>query len=214
LKPSIEMFAGEKFNLPTERSTDLFLGKINIFVTKNGHILRAERRFTDSPPAPLFHMTWQELNIRVLELVRETVSLYTDLNEEAERSANRAPEALRGLAVAAIQNQNHETVETSANGESAARADSCIVPIAVNARSASELSPTSSPRDSEPSKKSLMSPSSVLSSASLPEYTIGSQVSKGWMEITNEDDWSVVKNDAATAVWADKVCCVVTTLLP
>ncbi|KAF1958851.1 hypothetical protein CC80DRAFT_21328 [Byssothecium circinans] len=194
-KSVIELFPGEKLMLPTEQAVKPFLSKINIFVTKNGHVLRSEKRFTNLPSAPLFHMTWQELTARVLELVQETLSLYPQLEENLGRSTDIGPEALRGLAVAAMHNQTGQTTEIGTDVE------------------ASETPLRASSFAPSPPKQGLISPLSGFTSAVLPDFRIGTQTSKGWVNITGEEEWSVAKKDLAGAVWADKVCSVVVTLL-
>ncbi|KAF2641706.1 hypothetical protein P280DRAFT_489149 [Massarina eburnea CBS 473.64] len=198
-KSAIELFPGEKLTLPTEQSSDPILSKINIFVTKNGHVLRSEKRFTNLSSAPLFHMTWQELNVRVLELVRETVSLYPQLQEELMRETGMEPETLRGLAVAAMQTnqtqgQSNKTTETSAE--------------------ASDTAPTCSSCSTSTSPQSMKSPSFGPLSTDLPSFKVGAQASKGWVNIKSKEEWKDVKTDLARAMWADRVCCVVVELLP
>ncbi|CAI6336006.1 unnamed protein product [Periconia digitata] len=192
-----KFFPNDRMKLPTtvHDDSELLLNRINLFVSKNAHVLRTEKRFVNAPSAPLIHMTWQELSIRIVELVKETLLRYPDLQEELKRSANMGPEALRGLAAAATE--MHHNNHTNASSEMDADDDSGTV-----GATSSSHAPQST------------SDAASLISGGLPGYRVGAQTSQGWTNIANEDDWVLVKRDMARAVWADKVCNVVVSLLP
>ncbi|PVI02327.1 hypothetical protein DM02DRAFT_641329 [Periconia macrospinosa] len=205
LDSTTKILPGEKLKLPTEHDPEPHLSKINIFVIKNGHALRNEKRFINVPSAPLMNMTWQELSIRVRELIKESLLLYPELEEALKRPANMGPEALQGLAAAATEmhrNSMQGSTESGVNdtNNTAGSASS-------HARPASDYTPSTAGHS--------LLPSLMGSTAGrLPEFRIGAQTSQGWSSITIEEDWARVKNDAARAAWADKTCNIVVTLLP
>lgn len=195
-EPTVKPSPGEKLKLPTEQSPELHLAKINIFAAKNGHVLRSEKRFTSISSAPLLHMTWLELSFRIVDLIKETLQLYPDLQEELDRSASMGPEALRGLAAAATEMNHHNTGAQTDGTPNMITVDQSARP------PSSQMHPPSSSAAAAPSK------------VALPEYKVGAQTSYGWASISNEQEWVRVKRDLARALWADRVCNVVVTLLP
>ncbi|KAF2691872.1 hypothetical protein K458DRAFT_473545 [Lentithecium fluviatile CBS 122367] len=173
--------SGLQLELPMEPQAEPMLDFLNIFVAKvipprRGNptptpvLLQAEVRLEDSQEAPLFHMTWAELQRHVASLVKETVLRYPELEPKEEPLVpevivtGMGPEALRGLAVAATQVQNG-TASESANKQPIEHNDSATVENPFADTQTTESSSATTPTTASPVTQG---PAAIAPSAASP----------------------------------------------
>lgn len=209
-RSSIELFPGKKLELPTEQDAEPFIKHIQIFLTKN-KIRIGQVRYKHQADAPLFFYSWEEMNQRIRELIRAACVQYPQLQDQVNSIKGMAPEALRGLAVAATEMQNEDSIE-NANSGSTARIDSITIPEPSRPSTDSSSTRGIAPSSRPPSPPLPSDAFGLLSDAPLP-YRLESVWSLGLKDIRDSSDWENVKNDIAFATWSDQVVNVAVVLL-
>lgn len=132
---SIEMSKIKERALPTAADRIFDFHKISMFIVKDGLKLKLKDRIVG--PGPLNDYSWVDFQDRIVWLIRLALATYPQLRPESLRRASQdevqqtlksmAPEALRGLAVAATEIQTH--VNNANVPDSELRIDSVTEPI-------------------------------------------------------------------------------------
>ncbi|PSN63188.1 hypothetical protein BS50DRAFT_576978 [Corynespora cassiicola Philippines] len=212
MRTSAEMSSFEQLDLPTQHPAEAKISQINIYLAKNGFKLTAEKKIFGTPSDNLFFTTYQELQNEIHLLIKTAMSIYPALGpspvpyEIEQALQGMAPEALRGLAVAATEMQANSS---DANDEGADTIDSAPVSHSTSASGGAPTTPTSPFHV----RRSVVTPSTVLPISKLPKHIVKVMETQGLTTISNVDEWHHAKLDLAYAVWAGNMVNVVVDLI-